>query len=88
MLTLQTCTPIATFEKRLIVRADRVYAQPPTLHRCPEQCRIEEVITKSKWPILLSAHCREKIRDLFRRQRHTSLSYERAAGTEPPAGRL
>jgi sortase A len=24
MLTLQTCTPIPTFEKRLIVRADRV----------------------------------------------------------------
>ena len=25
MLTLQTCTPIPTFQKRLIVRADRVY---------------------------------------------------------------
>jgi sortase A len=24
MVTLQTCTPIPTFEKRLIVRADRV----------------------------------------------------------------
>jgi sortase (surface protein transpeptidase) len=24
MLSLQTCTPIPTFEKRLIVRADRV----------------------------------------------------------------
>ncbi len=24
MLTLQTCTPIPTFEKRLIIRADRV----------------------------------------------------------------
>jgi sortase A len=24
MLTLQTCTPIPTFEKRLIVRADRI----------------------------------------------------------------
>ena len=24
MLTLQTCTPIPTFEKRLIVRADRL----------------------------------------------------------------
>jgi sortase A len=24
MVTLQTCTPIATFQKRLIVRADRV----------------------------------------------------------------
>jgi LPXTG-site transpeptidase (sortase) family protein len=24
MLTLQTCTPIPTFQKRLIVRADRV----------------------------------------------------------------
>ena len=24
MVSLQTCTPIATFEKRLVVRADRV----------------------------------------------------------------
>ena len=30
MLSLQTCTPIATFEKRLIVRAERVSATPRT----------------------------------------------------------